>query len=182
LKEKADEKKLKLNLNALKNFRNAERLKKITLTYIASQLSENEILEINKVFMKLDKNNDGVLTFEEMAEGLGEINEKSAKEIESIMHSIDTDKNGFINYNEFIAATMERNMYLKEEKLWGAFRMFDKDGNGKISAQELKECLGSDDNFKNDPKIYESMIKEADLNGDGEIDYNEFIKMMTANK
>lgn len=38
---------------------------------------------------------------------------------------------------------MERNLYLKEEKLYSAFRMFDKDGNGKISADELKEVLGS---------------------------------------
>lgn len=44
---------------------------------------------------------------------------------------------------EFLAATMETNLYLKEEKLFMAFRTFDKDGNGKISAQELKEVLGS---------------------------------------
>jgi Ca2+-binding protein (EF-Hand superfamily) len=44
---------------------------------------------------------------------------------------------------EFLAATMERNLYLKEEKLYMAFKLFDKDGNGKITAQELKEVLGS---------------------------------------
>jgi calcium-dependent protein kinase len=88
---------------------------------------------------------------------------------------------------------MERNIYLKEEKLWAAFKMFDKDGNGKISAAELRDVLGSinhssilisldDENFKSDLKVFEQMIKEADLNGDGEIDYNEFLKMMTANK
>lgn len=49
----------------------------------------------------------------------------------------------FAKILEFIAATMERNVYLKEEKLWAAFKMFDKDGNGKISAQELKDILGS---------------------------------------
>jgi calcium-dependent protein kinase len=38
---------------------------------------------------------------------------------------------------------MERNVYLKEDKLFMAFKMFDKDGNGKISPQELKEALGS---------------------------------------
>ena len=38
---------------------------------------------------------------------------------------------------------MERSVYLREEKLWAAFKMFDKDGNGKISAAELKEVLGS---------------------------------------
>lgn len=38
---------------------------------------------------------------------------------------------------------MERNLYLKEEKLYAAFKLFDKDGNGTISAAELKEVLGS---------------------------------------
>ena len=44
---------------------------------------------------------------------------------------------------EFLAATMEKNLYLREEKLYLAFKMFDKDDNGKITAQELKEVLGS---------------------------------------
>lgn len=47
------------------------------------------------------------------------------------------------NYLEFLAATMEKNLYMKEEKLYNAFRMFDLDGSGKISAEELKQTLGS---------------------------------------
>ena len=39
---------------------------------------------------------------------------------------------------EFLAATMEKNIYMKEEKLYMAFKMFDLDGSGKISANELK--------------------------------------------
>lgn len=170
---------LKLNLKILSNFMNAEKLKKITLTYIATQLNENEILELNKLFTKLDKNYDGVLTFEEMKAGLEELNEKSAADLKEIMKSMDTDKNGTINYTEFIAASIERSLYLKEEKLWTAFRMFDKDGNGKISAAELKEVLGKDQK-NSDMKYYDNLIKEADFNGDGEIDYNEFIKMMSS--
>ena len=38
---------------------------------------------------------------------------------------------------------MDKTLYLKEEKLWSCFKMFDKDGNGKISSSELKEILGS---------------------------------------
>ena len=39
---------------------------------------------------------------------------------------------------EFLAATMEKSVYMKEEKLYMAFKMFDLDGSGKISAKELK--------------------------------------------
>ena len=38
---------------------------------------------------------------------------------------------------------MEKAIYMKEEKLYNAFKMFDLDGSGKISADELKQTLGS---------------------------------------
>lgn len=47
-----------------------------------------------------------------------------------------------LNILEFLASTMERNLYLKEEKLWSAFKMLDREGNGKISAEALKDILG----------------------------------------
>jgi len=64
---------------------------------------------------------------------------------------MDTDGSGTINYTgtwtqwfvEFLAATMEKSLYMREEKLYQAFKMFDLDGSGKISGAELKEVLGS---------------------------------------
>lgn len=84
---------------------------------------------------------------------------------------------------EFLAATMEKALYMKEEKLYNAFKMFDLDGSGKISAEELRQTLGckkinwflfivllADEKFKEIDKTYwENMIKEADKNGDGEV-------------
>ena len=83
---------------------------------------------------------------------------------------------------EFVAAAMEKSMYLREDKLLDAFKVFDKDRNGKITAEELKDILGSmkgffeffliflgDPVFHQNPEYFESMIKEADLNGDGEV-------------
>jgi calcium-dependent protein kinase len=56
---------------------------------------------------------------------------------------MDADKNGKINYTEFIAASMSQNLYLKEEKVYQAFKMFDKNGDGFISSEEIKSILGS---------------------------------------
>lgn len=68
---KADLEKATLNLNwgSLKNFQNYNKLKKATLTFIASQLSEQEIQELGKLFKNIDKNGDGVLTVEEIKNG-----------------------------------------------------------------------------------------------------------------
>ena len=52
--------------------------------------------------------------------------------------------------------------------------MFDKDGNGTISPDEIREVLGG--NTSN--KVIEDIIKEVDENGDGEIQFEEFVHMM----
>lgn len=58
-----------------------------------------------------------------------------------------------------------------------AFKMFDIDKSGAISSDELKQILGR--NGKNIPEeVWDDLIKEIDINGDGEITFDEFEKMM----
>jgi calcium-dependent protein kinase len=65
---------------------------------------------------------------------------------------------------------MDKSLYLKEEKLYQAFKMLDLDKSGKISKDELKSVLGKELNIKNkDDSYWDSMIKEVDKNGDGEV-------------
>jgi Ca2+-binding EF-hand superfamily protein len=59
----------------------------------------------------------------------------------------------------------------------GAFRLFDKDNSGSISAEEVKEVLSVGRKFSNE-NIWNDIIKEVDVNGDGEISYEEFKVMM----
>ena len=68
---------------------------------------------------------------------------------------------------------------MREENLRAAFQMFDTDGSGKIDASEVKNLLEGDD-FKDQisKDSLSSLIKEVDVNGDGEIDFEEFLAMM----
>jgi len=81
----------------LKIFRSAQRVKKVVLTYLATQLSEKEMEPIKKLFMGLDKNGDGILSSEEIADGLK--GRPDEKELTDIIVSIDTDGSGFVDYN-----------------------------------------------------------------------------------
>lgn len=57
-----------------------------------------------------------------------------------------------------------------------AFKIFDKDGSGKISVAEIKEIFGGAGRVTD--KVWQDLVKEVDKNGDGEISYLEFKKMM----
>jgi calmodulin len=64
-----------------------------------------------------------------------------------------------------------------EEEMREAFMIFDSDGNGTISAEELRQIMQNLGETLTNEEI-EDMVKEADLDGDGQIDYNEFVRMM----
>lgn len=60
---------------------------------------------------------------------------------------------------------MEKNVYLREEKLYAAFKLFDKNNDGEITKDELKEVLGNDEKYcKKEEKFWDNLIKDADLN------------------
>lgn len=82
---------------------------------------------------------------------------------------------------EFIAATIEAQVFLREEHLRNAFSMFDTDNSGKIDAREIIALISGDDaaiDEKLDREEVEAVIKEVDVDGDGEVDFEEFILMM----
>ena len=63
-------------------------------------------------------------------------------DVEKLFDSVDIDRSGFIDYSEFVVASMSEKQLLTNEKLAAAFKMFDKDGSGLISADEIREVLG----------------------------------------
>ncbi|MCQ2817857.1 MAG: protein kinase [archaeon] len=165
-----------LKIENLKNYCKSNKLKKAVITFIASRLNEKEVKDLKDIFLSIDANNDGVLTLSEMEQGLKKIKKKHPDfDIEGLFKSIDTDKSGKIDYTEFIAACLDKNVYLKKERLLEAFKMLDKDNSGKISKDEIRATLKTDEM---EDAVLENYIKQYDKNNDGEIDYEEFIDMM----
>ena len=164
---------LPMKKDGFKNYANSNKLRKAVITYIASRLSEDEIKKIKEVFQSIDADNDGKLSLEEMKKALssGEIKYDFNEEI---FKQIDTDNSGNIEYTEFISACIEKNIYLNEEKLKEAFKLFDADGSGKISRAEIEKILHSSKNSKE----VDSIMSKHDTNKDGEIDFQEFLSMM----
>lgn len=167
-------------LNNLTNFRAQLSLQKATFSFIANQLSTKEERdEMIEIFKSLDTDNSGTLSRIELIDGyqlLYGLSEDVEADVDRIMEQVDTNQSGEIDYSEFVAATIQKQRLLSRERLEVAFRTFDLDCNGTISADELKTMLGNQQDYSEG--MWQEIINEADQNGDGVIDLREFTEMM----
>lgn len=100
-------------------------------------------------------------------------------ELNDIINEFDADENGTIDFTEFLTM-MEKKLKQAEtedDEIREAFRVFDKNGDGFISAAELRHVMTNLGEKLTDDQVDE-MIREADLDNDGQIDWNEFVRMM----
>ncbi|XP_012617817.1 calmodulin-like [Microcebus murinus] len=138
---------------------------------MADQLAEEQTTEFKEAFSLFDKDGDGTIT---------------TKELGTVMRSLgqnptDADNvNGTIDFPAFLTM-MARKMKDtdSEEETREAFRAFDKDGNVHNSAAELHHVMTNLGEKLTDEEADE-MIREADIDGDGQVNYEEFVQMMTA--
>lgn len=146
-------------------------------------LTKEENDRLKKSFLSLDRDCDGKITKEELLAGfkityahMGE--RELMKEVDRVFDRADLDGDGFIDYSEWQISCVNKESILKKERLVEAFRHFDKNGNGKISAKEIKQVLSQGGKKFGNENIWKQIIKEADEDRDGFITFPEFSKMM----
>lgn len=179
-RERTDCLDLKASLSDLKTFTCSSKLKNAVHMFLATQAIANEELKVLKQdFINLDKNGDGKVSRNELMEQYAKtMDEEEAKAtVEKIMNEVDTNRSGDIDYTEFLTACMNYNSVNSRSNLETAFRLFDKDGSGDITVEEIRTVLGSGQFL--DMRVWDEIIREVDQNGDGVIDLKEFLVLMT---
>ncbi|KAI4583536.1 hypothetical protein MJG53_008749 [Ovis ammon polii x Ovis aries] len=141
---------------------------------MADQLTEEQIAEFKEAFSLFDKDGDGTITTKELGTVMRSLGQNPTEaELQDMINEVDADGNGTIDFPEFLTM-MARKMKDtdSEEEIREAFRVFDKDGNGYISAAELRHVMTNLGEKLTDEEVDE-MIREADIDGDGQVNYEE---------
>ena len=160
-------------VDSLRAFTRFSHLKRAALEAIAFQMSAPKLAKLREAFLEIDTDATGYIRLDELRKALSEKGGLSVPEADTIFREMDQDKKDMISYSEFLAATLSKRFYMREERIRAAFEKLDRDGTGYISRDNLRDMLGDD--FT--PERVDAMMSEADTNGDGQIDYEEFLAL-----
>ena len=172
------DKNINIDYNVFKTYTEEKTLQKVILYFVATRLNEKEIMGLNDLFKKFDTNLDGQISYEEFEKGFMEYQTQNnlfvTNDLKNTFNSIDFNKNGMIDYSEFIAVCLVGRKEIVERRLLEAFSSFDRNQTGKIKKEDFIKALHIDISLKE--KGFEKNID--DITEDNMIDYNEFLKRM----
>ena len=133
-------------------------------------LSEQEIADIREAFSVFDKNNDGQITIDDLRTVLGSMGRTPTED--QLLSILNGPKNtgGAVEFQNFLKMMFRLSVYL-------TFCLFDKDGDGFVTKDEIKQVMSHLGEKITDEEA-NAMLKEADTNHDGKIQYEEFAQMM----
>jgi calmodulin len=138
------------------------------------ELSEEKIAEYKLAFNDIDENGDGTISADDIKKALTQMGEEiTDEEAQQMISEADLDKNGTVAFPEFVKLMHKR----EQHEILEAFNAIDKDGSGRLSTKELKDVMKSFGGKLSDEQL-EEMFKNADADGDGQVDYQEFLKVM----
>ncbi|XP_011703020.1 PREDICTED: calmodulin-beta-like isoform X1 [Wasmannia auropunctata] len=151
----------------------------VTINLSEYGLTEDQVAEFKEAFMLFDKDEDGTITMAELGVVMRSLGQRpSETELRDMVNEVDQDGNGTIEFNEFLQMMSKKMKSADgEDELREAFRVFDKNNDGLISSKELRHVMTNLGEKLSEEEV-DDMIKEADLDGDGMVNYEEFVSIL----
>lgn len=144
-------------------------------------LSEEEVADLKEAFSMFDIDGDGTITLVELKEVMRSLGQNpSEKELMQMINSVDGNGDHEIDFEEFLilmSSKKAKDSNDPDKELRDAFDVFDADGSGSISRDELKKLMRNLGQSLSDAEL-DAMMDEVDQDGNGEIDFEEFKSMM----
>jgi len=146
------------------------------------------VRDVQQAFKQFDKNGDGSIDRKELTSALASSGGNfTQQEIDVIFTAADVDGNGEIDYEEFIALMCPsasdivekfRSKYKSVNEVKAAFKLFDRNGDGALSKDELASAMKSSGESYSDIEV-NAIFSLGDIDGDGEITLEEFVGLMS---
>ncbi|CAG9318709.1 unnamed protein product [Blepharisma stoltei] len=146
---------------------------------MVDRLTVEQIAEIKETFSLFDKNGAGTISLDEMAIIIRSLGQTPTEaEIENMKREADPNSTGRIDYPEFLAifAKYQRDP-ISEQEILGAFEELDERKKGMISLKRLKHLMSTCGENLTDEEI-QKMVRLANPDGEGNINYRDFIRVM----
>ena len=171
---------IKPYIENLFHYKYNSKLQELVIAFLVHNLSNNdETLIILKMFRYFNISGDCKLTKLELTQGLYSYKGKEEVDemVDIIFKRLDGDNNGYIEYEEFIRACIDKKTLMTKEKLKFAFRFLDKDNTKTLNAQKILKSFLAEPN-KELEAVFNITLKEVDKDSDGIINFNEFVELM----
>ena len=169
-------------INNLINYKSVSVIQETALAYLVHNFNQTKsVINACKLFSIIDVNGDGKINEKDLYNGLKNIIKRKYLEndCKQIFNNIDMNHSGFIEYEEFVRAAVDKKEFFTEKFLRFAFNYFDKDHNNSIDYNEIEMVFK--DNIVDRKNIHEGLqkiITEVDINKDGKITFDEFSFVM----
>ncbi|XP_045187214.1 neo-calmodulin-like [Mercenaria mercenaria] len=142
-------------------------------------LDAQQLEELQQAFRIFDKDGDGTISTQELGTVMRSLGQNpSEADLQDIIKEVDVDGNGLIEFEEFVTLMSKKfTEEASENDIREAFKVFDPENLGYILASDLRHIMTTKGDKMSDDEVDE-MIEDADLDGDGHIEYEEFVKML----
>ncbi|CAL1602113.1 unnamed protein product [Knipowitschia caucasica] len=153
-----------------------------TQSQLDRDLRPEEMEELREAFREFDKDKDGFISCKDLGECMRTMGYMPTEmELIELSQQICGGRVDFEDFVELMGPKMlaETADMIGVKELRDAFKEFDSDGDGQISLGELREAMKKLMGEQLHHREIDEILRDVDLNGDGEVDFEEFVRMMS---
>ena len=146
---------------------------------MVENLTDETINQFHYLFDLFDKDSSGTITTKELGTVMRNLGQNpSEEELKQLIREVDLNGDGTIDFKEFLCLMVKKMDDSDiDQELQDAFKFFDGDKDGYLTSLELRNAMNNlGDEYT--PEEAEEMIKEGDLDNDGKISFDEFMKIV----
>ena len=150
---------IKRFIDNLKHYNRGSIIQETVLAYLVHNYPDlDEINNACKLFGQIDRNGNGKITLNEFIEGLNKILKKDMeKDAKKIFENLDEYGSGYLEYEVFIRAAINKKIFLGDDTLKFTFKFFDKEEKNQITSESILKLF--EESIKKDPNIKEELLK-----------------------